>query len=309
MRIRSPTAAALAGFLISLGGCGGEPPLQVVSTLDPALSGPLIAAFASDRGRTVKVEQLEDREGVLASRLAEGAEGIDLLWVASAASLRGVDLGRAGGVLSGGARAVELPGPPRVLAFAAERVAPHETPRSWMDLTRDWWRGRLAIADPQWLAARGHLGAMNAYWERRVMPGFFGAVAEGLAENQVALLAGGDREVLAAILSGRADAGPVDLDLALAVGGVAVAMLRHDPDPRAPESGPWRTARAAVVLPGPNAAAAADLAEFMAAAAAAEAERWREFEGDLAPLRDEGAAAAEAAAVAALRTAIAKRRR
>ena len=293
----------LAAIAAGLAGCG-EAPLRVLCSVDPAVATPLLDAFAETSGQPVEVEFIPAMQGQLEQRLAGGAEGIDLIWSASAASLRRALAGS--GVSSGPPTVQELPGPPRVAAFAETRVAPHEVPATWMDLTRERWRDRLAVADPRWLAARSHLGAMKASWDRRVMGGYFEAVAEGLAENRVLVCAGGDAEVLAAIREGRADLGIVDLDLARSEPGLAIVLPGHDPDPRVPQGGAWSPPRGLAVASGERAEASQRLARFIAAAAAADAAEAAAIAGDREPLRDDGAAASEDAAAEAFREALAR---
>lgn len=291
-------------FGAALGGLAacGESTLRVLCSVDPAVAAPLLESYTAATGTPLEIEFVPAREGAIEQRLAAGTEGIDLIWSASAASLRS-GLGRDGRdpVLP----IEELPGPPRIAAFVAARVGSHEVPATWMDLTRDWWEDRLAIADPVWLSARSHLGAMKASWDRRVMGGYFEAVAEGLASNRLQLCKGGDAEVLAALREGRADLGIVDLDLARTEPGLGMVLPRHDPDPRVPQRGAWSLPRGLALPPGPRIEKSRRLAQFLAAAARAESAAAAEIAGDREPLQDDGAAAAEAAAADALRRAIA----
>lgn len=100
----------------------------------------------------------------------------------------------------------------RVIAFAPSRVAEHERPTAWADLSRDWWKGRLAMADPRFGTTRGHMGALRTWWDGRLMPGYFNAFAEGLGATGIRLLTTGNSGVVEAIVAGEADAGMTDTD-------------------------------------------------------------------------------------------------
>lgn len=100
----------------------------------------------------------------------------------------------------------------RVIVFSPARVYVEETPKTWMDLTKSAFKGRIVMADPRFGTTGGHLGAMKAYWDREVMPGYFAAWAEGLAENNVRMLPSGNAGVVDAIVKGEADIGLTDTD-------------------------------------------------------------------------------------------------
>jgi iron(III) transport system substrate-binding protein len=100
----------------------------------------------------------------------------------------------------------------RVIVYAPQRVDAGELPKTWMDLTSDRFRGRVVMADPRFGTTGGHLGAMKAYWDKAVMPGFYRAFIEGLAENRVRLLPSGNAGVVEAVIKGEADLGMTDTD-------------------------------------------------------------------------------------------------
>lgn len=101
---------------------------------------------------------------------------------------------------------------PRVIVFSPQRVKEDQRPATWMDLTQRRWRGKIAIADPRFGTTGDHLGAMLAYWDREIMPGYFRAWAEGIAANNVRLLPSGNAGVVEAVASGEADVGMTDAD-------------------------------------------------------------------------------------------------
>lgn len=100
----------------------------------------------------------------------------------------------------------------RVIVYAPDRIKSDELPRTWMDLTQDRFKDRIVMADPRFGTTGGHLGAMKAYWDHEVMPGYFAAFVEGLAENNVRLLPSGNAGVVDAVAKGEADLGMTDTD-------------------------------------------------------------------------------------------------
>ncbi|MGA1468273.1 MAG: ABC transporter substrate-binding protein, partial [Phycisphaerales bacterium] len=155
----------------------------------------------------------------------------------------------------------------RVIVYAPDRVPAERVPRTWMDLTRPWWKDRIVMADPRFGTTRGHLGAMKRTWDREVMPGYYEAFLEGLAENGIRLLPGGNAAVVEAVASGEADVGLTDTDdvWVMQDRGFAVELVypRHAPD-EAPGGGTLVVPNtAAIVRGGPNPDGAVRLLEFL----------------------------------------------
>lgn len=100
----------------------------------------------------------------------------------------------------------------RVIVYAPDRVAEEDIPETWMDLTNHFFRGRIVMADPRFGTTGGHFGAMKAYWDRAYMPGIYSAFLQGLADNEVRLLASGNAGVVRAVAGGEADLGLTDTD-------------------------------------------------------------------------------------------------
>ena len=156
----------------------------------------------------------------------------------------------------------------RVIVWAPDRIKPDEAPRTWMDLTQERFRGRIVMADPRFGTTGGHLGAMKAFWDRTVMPGYYAAFLEGLADNGVRLHPGGNAGVVRAVADGGADLGLTDTDdvWAARAQGVNLELVyaRHSVDQEDPGGGtlliPNTVAR---VAGGPNPKAAARLVEFL----------------------------------------------
>jgi iron(III) transport system substrate-binding protein len=161
---------------------------------------------------------------------------------------------------------------PRVIVFSPERVPEDKRPDSWMDLTHAEWKGRLVMADPRFGTAGGHLGAMLAYWDREVMPGYFRAWAEGIAANDVRLLPSGNAGVVEAVASGEADVGMTDADDVWAAKERGLKVDLIYPLHAIPEGeGPTKEGIGTLLIPntvarvkgGPNPAAAKALIDFL----------------------------------------------
>lgn len=100
----------------------------------------------------------------------------------------------------------------RVIVYSTERVAKEDAPTTWMKLTNDRWKGRVAMADPRFGTTRTHLAVLGAVWDQRMLPGFLDAWLEGLYDNDIALLTSGNGGVVEAIAHGQFDVGMTDTD-------------------------------------------------------------------------------------------------
>lgn len=156
----------------------------------------------------------------------------------------------------------------RVVAYAPSRVAEHERPVAWVDLGRDWWKGRIAMADPRFGTTRGHMGALRVWWDRNVVPGYFDAWSTGLAEKEIRLLITGNAGVVEAIVAGEVDAGMTDSDdvwAAQANGAdLAIVYPRFDVDQSNPAGGTLLIPNTVGIVEGaPHPALAAKFVDFM----------------------------------------------
>lgn len=276
-------ASAVLGFLLVA--CG-EPREQVVIyvSADDYVARPLLAEFEAESG--LEVVARYDTEATkttgLVNRIRDEASRprADVLW--SSEPFMMAQLADEGLLVAPPAdRLVEWPeawrdperrwhafsGRARVIVFAPDRVPADRVPRTWMDLTRPWWKDRIVMADPRFGTTRGHLGAMKRTWDREVMPGYYEAFLEGLAENGIRMLPGGNAAVVDAVASGEADVGLTDTDDVWVAQdrGLAVALVypRHAPDD-APGGGTLVVPNtAALVKGGPNPDAAVRLLEFL----------------------------------------------
>jgi iron(III) transport system substrate-binding protein len=156
----------------------------------------------------------------------------------------------------------------RVIVYAPDRVPADRVPKSWMDLTDEAYRGRVVMADPRFGTTGGHLGAMKAFWTREIMPGYYEAYLEGLAENRIRLLPSGNAGVVEAVAGGEADVGMTDSDdvWAAQANGRKVEMVYplHSIEPGATGAGtlliPNTVAR---VKGGPNPQQTGKLIDFL----------------------------------------------
>lgn len=246
----------------ALSACGKPEGVVVYVSADESVARPILAAFTAETG--LAVTPVFDTEATkttgLANRLRAERDRprADLFWSSEIAFTVAL--------ADEGVLAPLAPEPPlewpeslrdpqgRWFAFAPrarvivvpESMPASERPVTWMDLTDERWKGRIAMADPRFGTTRTHLGAMRWWWEREVMPGYFDAWAEGLAENEVKLLTSGNAGVVDAVARGEALVGLTDTDDVFAARergaverGFQVELVypRHAPDPRVPAGG------------------------------------------------------------------------
>ena len=120
----------------------------------------------------------------------------------------------------------------RVIVYDPDRLAEADRPETWTDLVKPRFRDQIVMADPRFGTTSGHMGAMKVFWDARAMPGFYEAWLDGLAENGVRMLPGGNAAVVDAVSRGEALVGLTDTDdvwAAQARGlGVELRYPRHD---------------------------------------------------------------------------------
>jgi iron(III) transport system substrate-binding protein len=255
-------------------GCGGrsEPELVVYISADESTARPILAAFEAAHG--IRVVPVFDTEATkttgLAQRLRAERERprADVFWSSENALTRtladeGVlaplpDTATDGGSAAVAAARAQLAAwnedhraldgawyafaaRSRVVVYALDRVAEGDVPRTWMELANDRWKNRIAMADPRFGTTRTHMGVLQATWDRRVMPGYFDAWLEGLAENRIALLTSGNAGVVQAVHEGQFDIGMTDSDDVWAGQAqgfrLGVVFPRHLPSPDEPNGG------------------------------------------------------------------------
>ncbi len=217
-------------FLLLLAGCGSSDPRVVLYvSADDHVARPIVRAFERQTG--IRVDMVGDTEQKkttgLANRLLAESDNpqADVFWSSEVFhTIRLADEG----VLAAHVSAIAADRPAafrdpqhrwhgfgaraRVIVYAPQRVDPDEVPRTWMDLTKPWFEGRIVMADPRFGTTGGHLAAMKVYWTKLAGAAYYEAFLMGLAENRVRLLPGGNAAVVRAVADGEADLGLTDTD-------------------------------------------------------------------------------------------------
>ncbi|MCH2161049.1 MAG: extracellular solute-binding protein [Phycisphaerales bacterium] len=242
-------AAAMACLFSVLGCEGGQPPVVVYVSADEQVARPVLAAFTARTG--IPVKPLFDTEATkttgLANRLRREADRpvADVFWSSEPFAVEqlareGILASPQGEVLADHPSAWRHPehrwygfgGRARVIVYHPGRLAPEDVPTAWTDLAKGRFTDQVVMADPRFGTTRGHLGAMKVFWDQRAMPGYYTAWLEGLAENGVRMLPGGNAAVVDAVDRGEALVGMTDTDdvwAAQARGSeVQLVYPRHD---------------------------------------------------------------------------------
>lgn len=234
----------------ALSGCDARSPQPVVAyvSVDEQIARPILAAFTARTG--IPVEPLFDTEATkttaLANRLRReaGRPRADLFWSSAPfeverladeeilvpAAHPDLDAHPVRWRRSDG-RWFAFAGRARVIVYDPAVLDPTEVPDRWTALVEPRFRDRLVMADPRFGTTRGHLGAMAVFWDRTAMPGYFDAWLDGLAENGVRMLPGGNAATVDAVARGEAIVGMTDTDDVVAAQRrglrVAAAIPRH----------------------------------------------------------------------------------
>lgn len=95
----------------------------------------------------------------------------------------------------------------RVIVFNNEQLSPAQAPDQLVDLLDERWKGRIAMARPQFGTTRGHMGALVALWGAEAAAEWL----ERLNDNGVRLV-DGNAEVVRAVAQGEAMVGLTDTD-------------------------------------------------------------------------------------------------
>jgi iron(III) transport system substrate-binding protein len=211
---------------------------------DPQTAAPVLEAFERHTG--IRVDPLFDTEATktagLAARIRREASRprADVFWSSEPFAVE--QLAHAG--LLTPIRHPDLDGHPaawrrhddrwfafagraRVIAYRPDRVAHEDLPATWQDLADPRWKREIAMADPRFGTTRGHVGALAAGWSDET----FQAWLDGLAENEVRLLPGGNAATVDAVMRGEVLLGLTDTDDVLAAqargGNIRAVLPRH----------------------------------------------------------------------------------
>lgn len=238
-------------LFIALSGCSDDRPVVVLYTsADEYVAREIIAAFEREHG--IRVKYVGDTEAKKTVGLVERLRAeknnpqADVFW--SSEVFLTIELADEGILEPYESEATsewpeqfrgdenrwyEFAARGRVIVYAPDRVDEADIPKTWMDLTNSYFKGRIVMADPRFGTTGGHFGAMKAYWQREFGPGFYEAYLLGLADNEVRLLASGNAGVVRAVAAGEADLGMTDTDdvwIARQQGmNVELVYPRHEP--------------------------------------------------------------------------------
>jgi iron(III) transport system substrate-binding protein len=265
MRMRSVGPVSMAMGLLLVAGCGpapvNQPPEEavvvpaegkVVVYVDAPrrLAGPVLRAFEEQSGIDVEPTYREVvGDGFRDRLLSEARLGrVDLVWGSS--PLAAADLLREGLALPfrpAGARPVlsqyrdsrsrwiGFAVNPRVIIYNYRLVEREEAPASIEDMVRPPWGGRGVLARPVHGGAAFHAAALYALWGPDRARDYFRTVASNGTR-----FVGSEQEVRAAVASGEAVWGIIDLDLAIGAKREADPLHIFYPD---------RMAQGAVTIP------------------------------------------------------------
>lgn len=212
-----------------LGACAEESPSPVVvlyTSADDTISRIVIDAFEAESG--VRVRALGDTEATkttgLVQRLrqehAQGRARADVFWssevfltarLAREGVLAPMDSAVAPGWPAGWrdpeGRWIGFAVRARVIVYNTDALGPADAPTRVADLASERFRGRIAVARPEFGTTRGHLAALLAEWGETTYSGWLNA----LADLDV-ILVDGNSAVVRAVASGRATVGLTDTD-------------------------------------------------------------------------------------------------
>ena len=217
-------------FLALLAGCGSsEPRVVLYVSADDHVARPIVRAFERQTG--LRVDMVGDTEQKkttgLANRLLAESDNpqADVFWSSEVFHMirlanEGVLAAHVSTIAADRPVAIQDPqhrwhgfgSRARVIVYAPDRVDPDDVPRTWMDLTRPLFQGRIVMADPRFGTTGGHLGAMKVFWTKLAGAAYYEAFLMGLADNRVRLLPGGNAAVVRAVADGEADLGLTDTD-------------------------------------------------------------------------------------------------
>ncbi len=272
---------------VAASGCGRadeRPEVVLYVSADDYVARDVVAAFEASSG--FRVRMVGDTEASKTTGLVERlraereAPVADVFW--SSEVFMTIDLAREGVLApsdppAAAARPAATRDPEgrwhgfaaraRVIAYDPDRLAAEDLPQAWSDVIRDRWAGRVVMADPRFGTTGGHLGVMKAWWDVRLMPGFYDAWLLGLRDVGVRMLPGGNAAAVRAVLDGEADLALTDTDdvwAAQAAGGrIAMVYPRHAKDPGRGRGTLLIPNTVGLVAGGPNPEAGLALVDFL----------------------------------------------
>lgn len=178
----NPTAVlALALVVVALSGCSrpAGPEVVVYVAVDRGDSEPILKRFKSQTGvhvRAVYDAEAQKTTGLVTRLLAESDrpkcdvfwnnELVQTLLLADRRVLAPYQSSAAAGIPSelkdSDGHYTGIAARARVIVYNTEHVSPEEAPRSIFELTQPKWRGKVAVANPQFGTTRTHVAALFA---------------------------------------------------------------------------------------------------------------------------------------------------
>ncbi|MCA9162383.1 MAG: extracellular solute-binding protein [Planctomycetales bacterium] len=299
---------AIAMAIVLANGCAGDstPEVVVYVAVDRQQAEPVLKQFEAESG--IRVLPLYDAEaakttGLVTRLLAESRRpNCDVFWnnemvqtmmLAERGLLQAYESPAADGIPAAWRddqrQWTGVATRARVIVYNTRYVKPEEAPRRLSDLTDPRWRGRVAVANPQFGTTRTHIAALYAAWGPEPTQQFL----RDLLENEVRIV---DGNAMVKNLVARADpdASPIyvgltDTDDVLAgqAAGEPVAMIL--PDQGEGESGTLVVgSTVAMIRDAPRAESARRLIDYLL-----NAEVGRRFatpESGYRPVREAGSA-------------------
>lgn len=221
-----PVMAVLAAMLLPAISCAkSKPEVILYCAQDQTYAEPLLKQFEQETG--IKVKAVYDSEAVktvgLANRLlAERSHPqCDVFWGNEELRTRQLDAQNVFRETNGWAAFGHRS---RRMVINTNLVSSSDIPHSLLDLTNRIWRGKVAMAYPQFGTTGAHMNALRQHWGEAVWL----AWCRALVANQ-AKLVDGNSVVVKLVGRGEAALGLTDFDDILAGQreGLPVAMLPH----------------------------------------------------------------------------------
>ncbi|MGI9014568.1 MAG: extracellular solute-binding protein [Phycisphaerales bacterium] len=233
-------------FCVALLGCkpASEPSLVLYVSADDVLVRHVVARFEAKTGIQVQVvgdSEINKTTGLVNRIIAERNNPLaNVFWSSEcfmmmkladagvlAPSTSSITQQHPAHMRDSGNRWFAFAARARVIVYSSDRVSEDELPTRWSDLADPKFKGRIAMADPRFGTTRGHLGAMQAWWDEHPDSGNYYEYVDALIANGVHVLTTGNAGVVQAVANGQADFGMTDTDDVWASqrNGLAVELL------------------------------------------------------------------------------------
>ncbi len=258
-------------------------PVTIYCSADEAIARPILAEFTKQTG--IEVRPMFDTEagkttGLVHRLLAEkGRPRADVWWSSEIfGTIQLADAGVLAAFVPESAKDIpsEYRDPKqrwtafglrgRVLAYNPEKTPKDKLPKTWAELARPEYKGRIALANPIFGTTRGHMAALGTLWGEDELRKYL----VGLRNNNVRVADGNSQSVML-VARGDIEFGATDTDdvIAAMARGDKVEMCFPALDAPGGKSIPgtlWIPNSIAIVAGGPDDAAAKKLAAYLTSA-------------------------------------------